>query len=229
HNPEFTILEWYRPGYDALALIHEVGQLCTRLLDIAQPPIVSYAEAFESTIGLDPMRCADETLFACCRRHGLQGDCAHRDEALDFLMSGVVMQQLSTRTCFIFGYPPSQAALAEIEHGLGTEDETVAFGDARIRPPFARRFELYIEGVEIANGYQELRSAAEQRARILADLAFRRDAGLPELPVDEHLLAALAHGLPSVSGVAMGLDRLLMLAMDARTIDAVLAFPVARA
>src|SRR5205814_5380240 len=140
---------------------------------------------------------------------------ALRDELLELLMGAVVGPQLGRGTLtFVHGYPASQAALARLD----PED-----------PRTARRFELYCDGVELANGFHELASAAEQRARFERDNAQRRRLGLPVCPIDERLLAALESGLPDSAGVALGFERTLMLAAGASHIEEVLAFPTARA
>ena len=115
---------------------------------------------------------------------------------------------------FVYDFPASQAALARIRPG---------------DPPVAERFEAWVEGVELANGYHELTDPVEQRRRFEVDLAARRDRGLPEVPVDHRLLAAMEHGLPDCAGVAIGVDRLVMLAAGADRIDEVITFPVDRA
>jgi lysyl-tRNA synthetase class 2 len=135
-----------------------------------------------------------------------------RDACLDLIMSVIVGPQLGhDRLTFIYDYPASQAALA------------------RTRGPVASRFEAYLEGVELANGFHELGNAAEQRARFEQDLAARRDRGLPAMPIDENFIASLEYGLPECSGVALGFDRLVMCATGAKHIDQVIAFPFERA
>ena len=139
----------------------------------------------------------------------------HRDELLDFLMGTAVGPRLGANALtFVRGYPATQAALARLDPN---------------DPRAALRFELYCEGVELANGFHELASATEQRARFNHDITERRRTGLPAFPPDEFLLAALEAGLPECSGVALGFDRTLMLASGAKTIDEVLPFPTERA
>ncbi|HMM44389.1 MAG TPA: EF-P lysine aminoacylase EpmA [Candidatus Macondimonas sp.] len=223
HNPEFTLLEWYRPGFDPPALIAEVDELVrTALADgppLASSTILSYREAFRRHAGLDPFtagvpefkdRLATVGVSLAAGIDGLG-----RDGWLDLVMTHCVAPHLGRGgPCFVTEYPASQAAMARLLPG---------------EPPRAARFELYLNGVELANGYHELTDAAEQRARIVQDLAWREAHGLPAVPVDEALLGALAVGLPDCAGVALGVDRLVMLAMGADTLDAVLAFPVERA
>jgi lysyl-tRNA synthetase class 2 len=145
----------------------------------------------------------------------LTGDrSVERDLLLDFLFSHGVQPALGEGLVYVYDYPASQAALARVRAG---------------QPPVAERFELFVNGIEIANGYHELADADEQRKRFAADGRARRALGLEQMPMDERLLAALAHGLPDCAGVAVGLDRLFMIAAGESSIDAVMAFPAARA
>jgi lysyl-tRNA synthetase class 2 len=216
HNPEFTLLEWYRPGYDHHRLMAEVAALICHCLGDRPEQRITYRQLFLDCLGLDPFTASVEELQAFARARievgALAGD---RDFWLDLLLSHLIEPQLSRRgICFVYDYPASQAALARIVESGG-----VAVG---------QRFELYVDGMELANGYHELTDAAEQRRRFDRDNARRREHGLPERPLDENLLAALAHGLPGCSGVALGVDRLLMLATGATDIRDVLAFDWSR-
>lgn len=222
HNPEFTLIEWYRVGWQLEALMDEVEALTRVLLGPAAAARsgerLSYRDAFVRELGLDPLSAAEGELRSCAARFGLEpraADGGNRDELLDFLMGCAVGPKLGhAALTFIHGYPASQAALARLD----PQD-----------PRSALRFELYCEGLELANGFQELQSAHEQRARFERDNAARRSAGLPSAPPDERLLAALASGMPECAGVALGFDRTLMLALGASHIDEVLPFPTARA
>ena len=220
HNPEFTMLEWYRPGFDHHRLMDEVEELARALLpDLAGGERLSYREAFMRHVGIDPATAEQRELAGAAASHGLPGvaglDGEARDGWLDLLMSHLVQPHLGQGgPCFVFDYPASQAALARLRPG---------------QPPVAERFELFLHGVELANGFHELINGPEQRRRFEADLLRRAAAGQPLLPLDENLLAALSHGLPQCSGVALGLDRLLMLICGVEEIGGVLAFPVARA
>ena len=219
HNPEFTLLEWYRLGFSLGALMDEVEALVRVLLGPAHRPRrserLTYREAFARELSLDPFTAPDTKLLEAARRLGLDSPGANRDELLEFLMGVGVGPRLGLGALtFIHGYPATQAALARLD----PED-----------PRAALRFELYCEGVELANGFHELQSAVEQRARFERDNAQRRLAGQPVRPPDERLLAALAAGLPDCAGVALGLDRALMLALGAEHIDQVLGFPTGRA
>jgi len=218
HNPEFTILEWYRPGFDHLRLMDEVGALVRTLLGLAEAERLSYREAFLRYCRLDPHTAETGELrahAAACGVSAVAGlDAEARDGWLDLLLSHQVEPRLGReRPTFLYDYPASQAALARV------------VGD----PPVARRFELYVDGLELANGYHELTDAVEQRRRLLEDLEIRRARGLPELPLDTRLLDALAAGLPDCAGVALGVDRLVMMAARAESLDQVLAFPLPRA
>jgi elongation factor P--(R)-beta-lysine ligase len=219
HNPEFTLIEWYRVGFTLEKLMDEVEALVRALLGPGAAQRhgerLSYREAFLRELSLDPLSAADAQLAQAAQRLGLRGSAAGRDELLEFLMSAAVGPRLGSGSLtFVHGYPASQAALARLDPR-----------DVRT----ALRFELYCEGLELANGFHELQSAAEQRARFERDNEERRRAGLPAYPPDERLLAALAAGLPDCGGVALGFDRTLMLATGAAHIDEVLSFPTGRA
>jgi lysyl-tRNA synthetase class 2 len=212
HNPEFSLLEWYRPGFDHHQLMDEVADLLHECLGVRPVEKCSYRQLFLQRLALDPFSAPIAELEAVARQHldpgSLSGD---RDLWLDLLMSHVLEPQLGVGTlCFVYDYPTSQAALARI---VRADDINVG-----------QRFELYVDGVELANGYCELTDAVEQRQRFERDNALRLARGQDERPVDEYLLAALEHGLPSCSGVALGIDRLLMLATGAADIKDVLAF-----
>ncbi|HTU65086.1 MAG TPA: EF-P lysine aminoacylase EpmA [Steroidobacteraceae bacterium] len=222
HNPEFTMLEWYRLGFSLEALMGEVAALVRELLGAAGAALpvefVSYQEAVRVHAGLDPFHEDAGALRAAARELGLDAklaDTAGRDELLDLVVGAKVGPALgATSLTFLHRYPASQAALARLDPA-----------DPRV----ALRFELYHRGIELANGYHELTSGDEQRERFATDLRQRTARGLPAAAIDPRLLAALDAGLPDCAGVALGFDRVLMLAMGAATIDEVLAFPVERA
>jgi lysyl-tRNA synthetase class 2 len=216
HNPEFTMLEWYRIGFDHRELMDEVEALLGTLLGarLAAPAErISYREAFLRVLGLDPYTAPTASLAGLAReRLGAEGLGADRDLLLDLLMGALVGPALGQdRISFVHDYPASQAALARCLPG---------------EPPVAARFEAYAFGLELCNGFHELGDAAEQRRRFEADRAQRRARHLPLPPVDERLLAALEAGLPDCAGVALGLDRVLMLATGAPALSAVLSFPI---
>lgn len=218
HNPEFTILEWYRPGWDHHALIDEVDALLSELLGTPPGERLTYAELFESRLGIDPHREETGRLGDLAARHGIE--VAHpedvdRDSWLQLLLSRLIEPGLGRgRPAFVLDFPASQAALARLRQG---------------DPPVAERFEVYVEGVELANGFHELADADEQLRRFEDDLARRRARGLEEVPIDGRLLAALRHGLPDSAGVALGFDRLVLLATGTERLADVLAFPYERA
>ena len=219
HNPEFTMLEWYRLGFSLDELMDEVGQLVRGLLREELPvEMLSYREAVATHAGFDPLDAPDAELIRAVEVLGM--DSAHsrsasRDELLDLIVGAQVGPALGANALtFVHGYPASQAALARL-------DST----DPRV----ALRFELYHRGIELANGYHELSEITEQRQRFGNDQELRRRRGLPVNPLDPNLLAALEAGMPDCAGVALGFDRVLMLAMGAASIDDVLAFPVERA
>lgn len=219
HNAEFTLIEWYRIGFTLDDLMSEVDALVRALLGPVatghSSERISYREAFVRELQLDPFASTLGELQKAAQKLGFAADDASRDELLELLMGAAVGPRLGNKALtFVHGYPATQAALARL--------------DPR-DPHAALRFELYCDGVELANGFHELASADEQRTRFNNDLAERDRAGLPVFDADEFLLAALEHGLPECSGVALGFDRTVMLATGAKTIDAVLAFPTERA
>lgn len=222
HNPEFTLLEWYRPGFDHLRLMDEVDvlvrQLAEGLRSLGTTERLSYREVFQRYLQIDPMMAGVSALEACAREQGL-GEVAgladaDRDVWLDLLLSHCIQPHLGKHgPTFIYDYPASQAALARIR--LGT-------------PSVAERFELFIDGIELANGFHELQDANEQRLRFEADLAYRRTEKLESITLDERLLAALTAGLPACAGVALGLDRLQLVLAGCDVIQDTLAFSYER-
>jgi len=221
HNAEFTLIEWYRCGYSMQQLMQEVAQLARALLGLAsEAPFeaLSYQAAFQRELGCAALTASDATLRSLAIHARLEPRLAEqceRDQLLDWLMGSAVGPRLGAdRLCFVHSYPASQAALARLD----PQDPRVAL-----------RFELYYRGLELANGFEELADPAEQRARFEADRQQRLRRGRPAPPIDADLLAALAAGLPPVSGVALGFDRVLMLRTGATNIGAVLAFPLERA
>ncbi|WP_336366243.1 EF-P lysine aminoacylase EpmA [Marinobacter sp. C2H3] len=218
HNVEFSLLEWYRPGFDDQSLMSEVADLVTGWLHCDRPDTLSYRDALRAFGGVDPFEASLETLRDRCRQWMAPEQLADlgRDGCLDLIMSLAVEPQLGQlRPVFITRYPASQAALAKVSQEDGH--------------PVAHRFELYVRGVELCNGYWELTDPDEQARRFAADNQVRKALNKPVMTVDEALLAALSAGLPECAGVAMGLDRLLMLKTGAEDIAEVLAFPVERA
>ena len=212
HNLEFTILEWYRVGFDHQRLIGDVDALLDRLLGPRPSSRMTFRGAFSRHLGVDPFTAAAAELHDACESRGFASRAADatRDDCLDYLLAEAVQPALGPGRVYLVDFPASRAALARIRTGA---------------PDVAERFELYIDGVEIANGYHELRDAAELRGRMRRDVETRRRAGRPAPAVDERLLAAHEAGLPPCAGVALGFDRLVMLAGRYRSLREVLAFP----
>lgn len=217
HNPEFTMLEWYRVGWSAEQLQQEVLALVLRVAGLlgrnwAVQQTLSYQALFEQHLGLNPFTAPDADLAAVARKH-LGDDLPTLDRLgwLDLLMAQAIEPNMPQGLQMIVDFPAEQAALAQ--KAQTTSGHWVA-----------KRFELYLNGVELANGYQELVDAQEQRQRFLDDNRQRLALGLPELPLPEALLSALDKGLPECAGVALGLDRLLMQALMAGDIKEVLSF-----
>jgi lysyl-tRNA synthetase class 2 len=215
HNPEFTILEWYRLAMDHQALMQEVDELLSQLLEgrlKQQATRLGYQEVFMERLGLDPLNCETQALEEKARALSLMPESGlDRDGLLDLLMSMVIVPALpGDRLTFIQDWPATQAALAR-----RLPDQ----------PGCAARFEVYCGGLELANGFWELSDAEEQALRFEADNRRRQILGLPEVPADAYLLSAIHSGLPDCAGVAMGLDRVLMLILDRSSIRDVLCFP----
>jgi lysyl-tRNA synthetase class 2 len=217
HNPEFTLIEWYRLGFDDAALMTEVEALIRCLLapfrGLEPAERLSYSAALQRHAGVDAHSASDRELTESAARHGIVCRAElDRDAKLDLLMGLVVGPRLGLeRPCFICDYPASQAALARLKPEL---------------PPVAARFELYLDGVELANGFHELANGGEQRARFTQDLKTRRARGQATPPLDERLLAALAAGLPDCAGVALGFDRLAAIASGKAGLADVMAFTI---
>ena len=217
HNPEFTMLEWYRCGWDDRQLMREVGELLGAVLGIGEIRSLSYRALFQRELQLDPHTAPDADLLACAARAmELSFEPQSRDECLDLLMSHHLEARMGDGITLLYDFPASQAALAKV-----VEDETGT--------PVARRFEAYVGGLELANGYWELTDADEQQRRFEADHRYRARCGLAQYPFEERLVAALAAGMPECAGVALGVDRLQMLQGGYRRIEDVIAFPIARA
>ncbi len=223
HNNEYTLVEWYRQGLGYHELMEEVACLLEGLGLTGGGPLrsekVTYSALFQRHLNLDPVETPIEDLASCARAEGLHlaGGRAlrDRDEWLGLLLTHCVEPRMpEDRLLFVYEYPASQAALAR----LCPDD-----------PRVAERFELYFKGIELANGFGELGDAVEQRRRFEAELSERRSRGLAPAPLDERFLAALGQGLPACSGVALGFDRLVMLAAGKKTLDEVMAFSAGRA
>jgi lysyl-tRNA synthetase class 2 len=218
HNPEFTMLEWYRVGWDHHRLVDETVALVQQLLALvgrqANVQTYTYRELYVHYAGVDPFAASDAQLQAPLAGVAINGDGLGRDDWLDLLMTHRIQPVLAADVLtVVHDWPASQAALARVRAG---------------DPPLAERFELYLGQYEVANGYHELNDAAEQRARFVRDHAVRQDRGTVLPPIDEPLLACLDR-LPDCAGVAVGVDRLLMCLSGTGRIADVLALDFANA
>ena len=213
HNPEFTMLEWYRPHFDMYRLINEVDDLLQQILECPPAESMSYQFAFQQYVGLDPLSADLSELVEKAKKYQLMGaENESRDTLLQFLFSAVVEPQIGQEApVVVYHFPASQAALAQIS----SEDLRVA-----------ERFEFYYKGLELANGFHELSDAREQLRRFQQDNLQREKMGLPVRAIDTRLLSALQAGIPNCSGVALGVDRLLMIAMGAEHIKEVISFAI---
>lgn len=231
HNPEFTLLEWYRTGYDHHKMMDELENLVSSFLkpyiQLGTSERLSYAEAFQMYAGIDPHQTDLKTLKKCAEEQAVsipvsmleKGDTSSKDVWLDLLLTQIIEPRLGKgKLTFLYDYPASQASLAKIRRVNGDPGYEVA-----------ERFELYFQGIELANGFHELQDHKEQCDRFQEELKKRLSDGQAVPPMDEHLLTSLEYGLPACSGVALGLDRLLMLAVGEELLYKVIAFPFERA
>ena len=217
HNPEFTMLEWYRPGWDHHALMNEVDELLQEMLGTPPAQKITYGTLFLAHTGLDPHTAPLTALAQFGKdRVAVVSDITERRDWLDLIMTHCIEPQLpEDRPVFVHDFPACQAALAKIRY-----EET---------PAVASRFEVYFRGMELANGFHELQDANEQRQRFQQELTERQTLGLAPVPIDERFLDALEAGLPDCAGVALGVDRLLLLAQDVRSLSDILCFDIERA
>ncbi|MEI8608188.1 elongation factor P--(R)-beta-lysine ligase [Enterovibrio sp. Hal110] len=218
HNPEFTMLEWYRPGFDHHALMDEMDALLRTILGGDAAERMTYQDAFLNVLGVCPLEGSMDELKVVAASLGLS-DIAEGEEDRDTLLQllfsmGVECKIGQVVPAFVYNFPASQAALARV-----CDDD----------PRVAARFEVYYQGIELANGFYELDNADEQLARFEEDNRKREKMGLKTQPIDHHLIDAIRAGLPDCAGVALGVDRLIMLALGKSHIDDVIAFPVGRA
>lgn len=214
HNPEFTMLEWYRVGFDHHKLMDEMDDLLQLVLKCGAAQRMTYQQAFIDVLGVCPLEGSMTELKTAASKLGLS-DIAEPEEDRDTLLQllfsvGVEYKIGQDVPAFVYDFPASQAALAKIN----PQDHRVA-----------DRFEVYFKGIELANGFHELDNPKEQLARFEQDNAKRLDMGLKPQPIDYHLISALEAGLPDCAGVALGIDRLIMLALGCDHIDQVTAFP----
>ncbi|NOI68337.1 MULTISPECIES: elongation factor P--(R)-beta-lysine ligase [unclassified Vibrio] len=218
HNPEFSMLEWYRVGFDHHDLMDEMDELLQRVLDSGKAVRMTYQQAFLSVLEVCPLEASMEALKKVAKNIGLEdiaADEQDRDTLLQLLFSIGVEPHIGQKSpAFVYDFPASQAALAKIN---------------KSDPRVADRFEVYFKGIELANGFHELDDADEQLARFVEDNQQRLKMGLEMQPIDYHLIDALKAGLPACAGVALGIDRLVMLALKCQHIDEVTAFSFPRA
>lgn len=218
HNPEFTMLEWYRTGFDMMDIISEVDELLKVVLKTKSTERISYQEAFKRHLNIDPLKADYQQLYQAARLMNVEfnnNDIDDTDTLLQLLFTfGIEPQIGRERPVAVYHYPASQAALAQICHH-----------DPRV----AKRFEFYYKGIELANGFKELICAAEQQYRFEKDNLLRKSKKRAEQYIDKLFLAALKAGMPATSGVALGLDRLIMLALEANQLSEVISFNIERA
>lgn len=220
HNPEFSMLEWYRPGFNHHALMDEIESLLGLILGASKAERFTYQAIFEHFLEFNPHNVSVEQLKQCVSSQGIRLSAAvvNRltvDDCLDILMTHCIEPHLGfDNPVMIYDFPISKAALAK----------------ASIENPMvAERFEVYVRGIELANGYHELIDPNIQLERAQADCEYRKKNAYMEIPIDFHLIEALKAGLPESAGVALGLDRLLMLILDSQDIQEVIAFTSDRA
>ena len=218
HNPEFTMLEWYRPGFDHLQLMTEMDELIQMVVGCDSAERVTYQDVFKQYLGYCPLTATLTDIKSLACQYGyaeLAANENNKDTLLMLLFSQHIEPKIGQdRPCFVMDFPASQAALARI---------------SPTNPLVAERFELYFQGIELANGFHELTDGPEQLRRFEQDNVKRQLMGLEIMPIDHNFIAALDYGLPACAGVALGIDRLLMLALNYSEIDQVIAFENSRA
>ena len=218
HNPEFTMLEWYRPYFDHLQLMTEIDELMQVILNCEKAERVTYQDIFYRHLGCDPLTCTLSDIKTLASQLGyseLAANEHNKDTLLMLLFSQHIEPKIGQeRPCFVMDFPASQAALARI---------------SPTNPLVAERFELYFQSIELANGFHELTDATEQLKRFEQDNIKRQESELDIVPIDRNFIAAINAGLPPCAGVALGIDRLLMLALNCSKIDQVIAFENSRA
>ncbi len=212
HNPEFSLLEWYHLGFDHHALMDEMDQLLHAVLQLSPAIRKSTAEVYQQYLGIDPHTATNQELKKCAEHYidSMPDIPDDKNNWLDLLFSHCIEPHLvGDIPFFIYDFPVSQAALAKIRPG---------------DPPVASRFEMYFKGVELANGFHELQDPIEQHRRFDNDVTYRAKNTIPAVTLDERFLAALHYGLPDCAGVALGLDRLIMLALNCKKIENSMSF-----
>ena len=218
HNPEFTLLEWYRLGFDHFQLMKEVAELLKTVLDCLEPTQTTYQQLFIDLLRVDPLIATREQLISLIKEHDKLSEWLtveqDNDILLQFIFSEIIEPQIGkTSPCFVYNFPRSQASLAK----MSREDTRVA-----------ERFECYFQGVELVNGFNELTDSCVQFKRFQEDNIKREKLYHSIKPIDKHFIEALSQGLPQCSGVALGIDRLVMLALKAKHIEQVISFPIDR-
>jgi lysyl-tRNA synthetase class 2 len=218
HNPEFTMLEWYRPGFDHLKLMSEIDELIQMVVGSDSAERVTYQDVFKQYLGYCPLTATLTDIKTLASQYGYAELAANendKDTLLMLLFSQHVEPHVGqNRPCFVMDFPASQAALARI---------------SPTNSLVAERFELYFQGIELANGFHELTDGPEQLRRFEQDNVKRQHMGLEIMPIDHNFIAAIDYGLPACAGVALGIDRLLMLALNYSEIDQVITFENSRA
>ncbi|WWP02699.1 MAG: elongation factor P--(R)-beta-lysine ligase [Candidatus Dasytiphilus stammeri] len=212
HNPEFTILEWYRLNFKLNELMNEVNELLQQILNCKQAEFISYQEIFLRHFNLNPLeRDLNQLIYILNHKKILKNfdNIEDYDSILELLLSIIIERDINNRPLFIYHFPASQASLAEINEK-----------DQRI----AERFEVYFQGIELANGFIELTDSIEQRYRLEQNNHIRSKKGFEEMPIDNNFLLALKHGLPYCAGVAVGIDRLIMRAVHASKLSDIIPF-----
>ena len=219
HNPEFTMLEWYRLGFDHFKLMDEVAELLIAILNCQNPVKISYQNVFLEYVDIDPLEASRSDLITVIKNHNkLEGwlvDEQDNDMLLQFIFSEIIEVKIGlTVPCFVYDFPSTQASLAKLSND-----------DSRV----AERFECYFQGLELVNGFHELTDFTQQLERFNRDNEARKARGLPTRPIDSNFIKALEHGLPECSGVALGVDRLVMLALKLDHINQVISFDIEKA
>jgi len=219
HNPEFTMLEWYRLGFDQFQLMDEVADLMKLILGCQQVDRISYQALFIREVGIDPLVTNKVELITLISSRDKLSDWLAQEDCIDTLLQFIMAELIEPIIgqdipCFVYNFPATQASLA-----------IISSKDARV----AERFECYFKGIELANGFHELTDAEQQKLRFEEDNNVRAQLGKIKQDVDDNFIASLEYGLPACAGVALGIDRLVMLALSASKIDQVITFPIENA
>jgi len=219
HNPEFTMLEWYRVGYDHFQLMDEVEALLVEVLACAKIERITYQELYIKKLAIDPLVCDIADLINLLKRRDMLSDWLlekpSTDILLQFIFSEIIEPTIGKDApCFVYDFPSSQASLAKI-----------SVADPRV----SERFECYFKGLELANGFNELTNAEQQLQRFESDNTLRKEQGKGQKVIDHRFIKALNYGLPECAGVALGIDRLMMIALKEDHIKKVISFPISNA